>query len=107
MRVNKKITKGNNTMIKVKLSQYANTWDFIYKNKILGQIEKSDAPKVAGKNDYHMSVYQECGFERFDVWLGFTEAKKILLNELEEIISKENFDIKNYPNIKNYYEGKA
>ena len=94
-------------MIKVKLSQYANTWDFIYKNKILGQIEKSDAPKFAGKNDYHMSTYVECGFERFDVWLGFKEAKDILLKELNRIISEENFDINNYPNINTYYEERA
>ncbi len=94
-------------MIKVKLSQYANTWDFIYKNKILGQIEKSDAQKFAGKNDYHMSTYEDFGFERFDVWLGFKEAKDILLKQLDKIISEENFDIKNYPNVNTYYEDRA
>jgi len=38
MRKNKTTNKGN-TMITIKKSAWENTYDFIFKNKIIGQIE--------------------------------------------------------------------
>tara|TARA_R100000501_G_C2523249_1_gene49511 strand:+ start:126 stop:461 length:336 start_codon:yes stop_codon:yes gene_type:complete len=95
--------KEKSIMIKVKKSQFVNFYDFIYKNKIIAQIEKKDE-KFKGLNDYNLLFWTGYGFEIQDAWLGYNEAKNVMINSLKKSIQKKEIVLSEHPNINTYYQ---
>ena len=101
--INKKTTKGNNTMIKVKMSKWENTYDFIFQNKIIGQIEKREE-KFEGINDYDLKFWDGYGFQNEDAILGFKEAKEMMIKCLISQMEKGITKVEDHPLAINYYK---
>ena len=95
--------KEKSIMIKVKKSQFVNFYDFIYKNKIIAQIEKKDE-KFKGLNDYNLLFWNGYGFEIQDAWIGYNEAKNVMINSLKKSIQKKEIVLSEHPNINTYYQ---
>jgi hypothetical protein len=102
MRKNKTTNKGN-TMITIKKSAWENTYDFIFQNKIIGQIEAREE-KVEGVNDYDLKFWDGYGFQNEDAILGFKEAKEIMKKSLISQMEKGITKVENHPEANEYYK---
>ena len=88
--------------IQVKKSKIANTYDFVYNGKIVGQIEKRDE-KFEGLNDYNLIDTSIGEGEPFDAQLGFNGAKSAMLKGLVNQIKNKELDLNNYKLVEDYY----
>lgn len=88
--------------IQVKKSKIANTYDFIYNGKIVGQIEKRDE-KFKGLNDYDLIDTAINEGAPFDSQVGFNEAKSYMLKGLVNQIKNKELDLNNYKLVEDYY----
>jgi len=102
MRKNK-TTNNEDTMIKVKMSKWENTHDFIFQNKIIGQIEKREE-KFEGVNDYDLKFWDGYGFQNEDAILGFKEAKEIMIKSLISQMEKGITKVEDHPKADEYYK---
>mgnify|MGYP003657069632 FL=1 len=93
---------NKNKQIKIIQSKFKDTYDFIFKNRIIAQIEKTDK-KYKGINEYHMRFLGSYGFENCDIWTGYTDTKNIMIKTLLKEIENTKFNLNEYPNIKEYY----
>ena len=88
--------------IQVKKSKIANTYDFIYNGKIVGQIEKRDE-KFKGLNDYNLIDTSISEGGPIDAQVGFNDAKSAMLKGLVNQIKNKELDLNNYKLVEDYY----
>jgi len=88
--------------IQVKKSKIANTYDFIYNGKIVGQIEKRDE-KFKGLNDYNLIDTSISEGGPFDAQVGFNDAKSYMLLGIANRIKNKEIDLNDYKSIEDYY----
>ena len=101
-------TKEENTVediqkqIQVKKSKIANTYDFIYNGKIVGQIEKRDE-KFKGLNDYNLIDTSISEGGPVDAQVGFNDAKSYMLSGIANRIKNKEIDLNDYKLIDDFY----
>ena len=88
--------------IQVKKSKIANTYDFIYNGKIVGQIEKRDE-KFKGLNDYNLIDTSISEGGPFTAQVGFNDAKSYMLLGIANRIKNKEIDLNDYKSIEDYY----
>lgn len=88
--------------IQVKKSKLANTYDFIYNGKIVGQIEKRDE-KFKGLNDYNLIDTSISEWGPVDAQVGFNDAKSYMLSGIANRIKNKELDLNDYKSVEDYY----
>jgi hypothetical protein len=88
--------------IQVKKSKIANTYDFIYNGKIVGQIEKRDE-KFKGLNDYNLIDTSISEGGPIDAQVGFNDAKSYMLSGIANRIKNKEIDLNDYKLIDDFY----
>lgn len=95
-------TKTINKQIKMIKSKFVNTYDFVFNNKIIAQMEKTDE-KFKGTNEYHLKFWSGYGFQNQDIWTGYTETKNMMIELLLKQIHNNEIIVNEHPNINEYY----